>query len=211
MLLFFGSRKSRLKPIRRLKNTSCSYCQKQNTFNVITYSSYFHLFWIPLVPLFKTYTVECTHCKKTFNANEWSPDVQKSLDNENALNKVKRPLWQGCGCLVVISLFSFFIIAGIIGRTFYNDDYYKTILPPDSRRALFSADSDRLTKKVREDDTLTYALQQCITKNVPFFDTSNIEYATRKNDTSILVLLRIKTINSIEKNRKKFITYIENC
>jgi len=105
MLLFFGSRSSKIKD-RKIKRTTCPYCQTQDSFTVSTFSKYFHFFWIPIIPLFKTHTAECSHCIKTYSQNEFTNEMNAGLQKENEINPVKSPIWHGCGCIVLAGFFS---------------------------------------------------------------------------------------------------------
>lgn len=113
MFFLFGSRSSKIREVD-LKNTTCLYCETRNSFRVTTFGNYFHLFWVPLFPLHKTHVAECHHCKKTYTKDMFTPEMLKSLENENRLKPAKRPIWQGCGCLVLLV---FFII--VMSLSFY--------------------------------------------------------------------------------------------
>lgn len=213
MIFFFGIRASKIKE-RKLKGTTCPYCQSQDSFTVSSFSKYFHFFWIPIIPLFKTHIAECSHCKKSYGIGQFTQEMQRSLENENRLNPAKRPLWQGCGCLVLIVFFGVMMTIsfhGVYMRS-KNPEQYKVAIDP--RLELLNADMDRVTKLViTETDSLTFALKQCVTYDiVGGLNTENIEYFTKRNDSSILVLLRIEEIKKIKpKFRKDILDVVNDC
>lgn len=69
MILFFGTRVR-----RRVLGTGtfpCPYCVTHRTYEHVESRTWFHLFWIPLVPLGSAReSVRCTVC-----GGEWSPAV----------------------------------------------------------------------------------------------------------------------------------------
>ncbi len=213
MIFFFGTRASKIKE-RKLKGTTCPYCQTQDSFTLSSFSKYFHFFWIPIIPLFKTHIAECSHCKKSYGMAQFTKAMQRSLENENRLNPAKRPLWQGCGCLVLIAFFSVMMTISFYGvyMRSKNPEQYKVATDP--RIQLLNADMDRISKLVtRDTDSLTFALKQCVTYDiVGGLDTENIAYFTKQNDSSLLVLLRIEEIKKIKpKFRKDILDVVNDC
>ena len=118
MLIFFGTRSSKIDSKQLHDNTECPYCKSQNSLVVTTFSRYFHIFWIPFLPLSKTRILECNHCKKSYNEYNIPLDIKYKLNNENKLKPPKTPLRHGCGCLVIIAIIIVNIIIGIIGSIF---------------------------------------------------------------------------------------------
>jgi uncharacterized protein YlaN (UPF0358 family) len=93
-----------------------------------------------------------------------------------------------------------------------NPEKYKVEIDP--RLELLNADMDKLSKLVTtEKDNLTFALKQCVTHDiVGGLNTENIEYFTKRNDSSILVLLRIEEIKKIKPEfRKDIIAVVNDC
>ena len=213
MIFFFGTRASKIKE-RQLKGTTCPYCQSQDSFIVSSFSKYFHFFWIPIIPLFKTHIAECSHCKKSYGIGQFTKEMQRSLENENRLNPAKRPLWQGLGCLVLIVFFGVMMTISFYGVYMRSKNPEKYKVEIDPRLELLNADMDKLSKLVTtETDSLTFALKQCVTHDiVGGLNTENIEYFTKRNDSSILVLLRIEEIKKIKPEfRKDIIAVVNDC
>ncbi|WP_394973918.1 hypothetical protein [uncultured Croceitalea sp.] len=212
MLFFFGTRASKVKE-RKLKRTTCPYCQTQDSFVVSTFSKYFHFFWIPIIPLFKTHIAECTHCKKSYDKTHFTQEMQHSLENENRLNPAKRPLWQGCGCLVLVAFFAIMMTISFYGVYMRSNNPEKYKIEVDPRLALLNADIDRLSSIVQTKDTVTLALKQCVDDDiVGGISTEDIAYFTKQNDDKLLILLEIRDIKKIDsKYRKELIDVVEDC
>ena len=212
MFFFFGTRASKVKE-RKLKRTTCPYCQTQDSFVVSSFSKYFHLFWIPIIPLFKTHVAECTHCKKSYDKTQFTQQMQQSLDNENRTNPAKRPLWQGCGCLVLVAFFTVMMAISFYGvymRSKYPDKY-KIALDP--RLELLNADINKLSPLIRAEDTLALVLKKCIDDDiVGGISTEDIAYFTQRDGNKLLVLLKVRDMKKIAaKHRRDLIPVIEDC
>jgi hypothetical protein len=212
MLFFFGTRASKIKE-RKLKRTTCPYCQTQDSFIVSTFSKYFHFFWIPIIPLFKTHIAECTHCKKSYDKVHFTQEMQRSLESENRLNPAKRPLWQGCGCLVLVAFFAVMMsisFYGVYMRSKYPDKYKVEL---DPRLELLNADMDKLSSLVQAKDTMTLKLKECIDDDiVGGISTKDIAYFTKQIGNNMLILLEVRDIKKIEtKYRKELIEVVEDC
>ena len=74
MFFIFGIRKSRIST--KVSQNNCGYCQSQNTLALIAYQNYFHVFWIPLFPLWKEVYSICTHCKQERRFREFTPEMK---------------------------------------------------------------------------------------------------------------------------------------
>ncbi|MFD2588806.1 hypothetical protein ACFSQJ_17905 [Croceitalea marina] len=212
MLFFFGTRASKIKE-RKLKRTTCPYCQTQDSFVVSTFSKYFHFFWIPIIPLFKTNIAECTHCKKSYDKVHFTQEMQRSLDNENRLNPAKRPLWQGCGCLVLVAFFAVMMTISLYGVYMRSKNPEKYKIEVDPRLEFLNADIDKLSSFVQAKDTVTLALKQCVDDDiVGGISTEDIAYFTKQSGDKLLILLEVRDIKKINtKYRKELIAVIEDC
>ena len=199
MIFFFGSRSTKINE-RQLKRTTCPYCSTKDSFTVSTYGKYFHFFWIPIIPLYKTNVAECSHCLKSYAAVEFTPEMQRSLKEENKINPAKRPIWHGCGCIILVLLFTIVISFSLYGVYLRSNGEGITDTDNDPRKELLKADMEKRTNLLqREKDSLSFALKKCVDNDiVSGLDTSEIEYFTKKLDDKFLVLLRIKNIGDIK-------------
>lgn len=110
-MIIFGSKGSHLGSVT-LQNSKCDYCQHENTQTISVYGNYAHIFWIPMFPLGREVFAECTHCKRTLEQKEFSPE----LDQLYLTYKVifKRPFWHWLG-LGLMGLF--IVLVFLIGLT----------------------------------------------------------------------------------------------
>ncbi|MBS9462768.1 zinc-ribbon domain-containing protein [Flagellimonas sp. 389] len=212
MIFFFGIRATKVKE-RKLKRTACPNCQTQDSFTVSTFSKYFHFFWIPIIPLFKTHVAECSNCKKTYSKAQFTPKMLKSLENENRIDPAKRPLWQGCGCILLVVVFAVLFGLSMYGVYMRANNPQAGIEEVDDRRQFLDADMGKMTKAVQQKDTLTFALKSCVDYDiVDGLDTENFEYFTQLKEDKLLILMKVSDIKKIEtKYRKELIDVIEDC
>ena len=88
-MIIFGTRSTTIGT--EPSKTKCRNCETENSTWIVMFQDYFHIFWIPTFPLWKSAVSSCTHCKqalthKEFNANE------KSAYEKIKLN-AKTPIW----------------------------------------------------------------------------------------------------------------------
>ena len=191
MIFFFGTRASKIGE-QHITNTTCNYCNQQDTFRVTTFARYFHFFWIPIFPLYRTKIAECSHCKKTYAEEEFSESIKHSIERAESLNKPKRPIWHGCGCLVIIALFVVpSILAGIaslFGDGSSDDDDFE-----DPREEYYNEDYQRRTSTLTfEKDSIAFSVQQCVNFSIEGIDTEAIKYVSNINDNKLLILLEVR-------------------
>lgn len=214
MLFLFGLRSSILKK-RKLNHTKCSHCQVENSFTVTTLGKYFHFFWVPIFPISKTSTAECSHCKKTYYDHEFSQDMRTSLFKENQLNPAKHPIWHRIGCLLLIIPVLLFVGLFIFSLIYHTNN--KTATPSkdiDNRKILLNKDFDTLTEsKVFESDSTTILFRSCITYYLnEEIDRNKIKYLIKQNKNRLLVLMEVRDIKKIKaRSRKQLITLVEDC
>ena len=68
-MIIFGIRGSKISPLK-LKQGSCPHCDTREKMWVLGHRNYFHIFWIPIFPLWKKLFAMCEHCKGVFEKNE---------------------------------------------------------------------------------------------------------------------------------------------
>ncbi|WP_316804939.1 zinc-ribbon domain-containing protein [Pedobacter nototheniae] len=110
MIFFFGTRNSTILT-EKLADTSCTYCKEQDTVFITVFSSYFHIFWIPIFPVGKKYFSHCLHCKQTLSRNQMPFTYKDGIAEISKRAKV--PLWQFIG-LILISIPILFGLISII-------------------------------------------------------------------------------------------------
>lgn len=213
MIYFFGTRASKIKE-RKLTKTICPYCSTPDSFLVSTYSKYFHFFWIPIIPLWKSNIAECSHCKKSYSAQEFTPEMQRALERENTINPAKRPLWQGCGCLVLVVFFAVMMSLSFYGLYLRSQGEGTMNATIDPRMELLRTDMNKISSLLqRNKDSVSFLLKDCVDYDiVGGLDTKDIGYFTKQKENKLLVLLKIENIKKIKPEfRKDILTVVEDC
>lgn len=208
-MLIFGTRTSKIgiKPLGQ--NLECPHCKTQNSFTVSTYGKYFHLFWIPFFPLNKMILVECNHCKKTYYDYELPKNIKHKLLRSNQLNPTKRPIWHGCGCLMIAVLVILFIGLGLLGVW---DNEGKSVVNTEIK-TLLNKDLKKVTSVPSyESDSIAFFLKNCINETIKGIKTDEIKYYTKIAGSKLLVLLKVSDMKKIEKtSRKELLFGVEDC
>ncbi len=213
MIFFFGSRASKIKE-RKLKRTTCPHCETKDSFTVSTFSKYFHFFFVPIIPLFKTHVAECSHCRKSYSQHEFTPEMNAALNRAIETNPAKRPIWQGCGCMLITGFFLVVFSISIYGVYFGDDFKNDSALEKDVRKKYLNADFKKTTALITgEKATLTLALKECVDYDIESgLNTDKIQYFTKIRERKLLVLLRIRNIKEVEpSDRKIVIDVVEDC
>lgn len=102
--MFFYGVKS--KSIRKgtLTNIHCDYCDEESEMEYDFKQKYFHLYFIPLIPLKKKTEVCCTNCWHVYETKEFSNDVHKKLNRVKDKYPIRTPLWAFSG-IIILTLF----------------------------------------------------------------------------------------------------------
>lgn len=79
MILFFGTKPGK-KEIKALRSTTCPHCSQVGTLTAISQSNYIHVFWIPLIKIGVSKYVECSHCKRVYYKEEFTPEMKRELN-----------------------------------------------------------------------------------------------------------------------------------
>ncbi len=108
-MIFYGTRASRLKD-GKISRVTCPNCSNETSMTYSVFGKYAHIYWIPLFPYKKITILECDHCKKTFEINQFAGEIGNKLQIEKERNPAKFKIWHFSGLL---------IIAGIIGLALY--------------------------------------------------------------------------------------------
>ncbi len=210
MFIFFGTRSSKLKDRFKLDHCTCPNCRVTGTHTVTTLGRYVHLFFIPVFPLTKTRSIECDHCKKTFAQEDLTDEMQEKLQRGLQVYPGKRPIWHGCGCLLIIgfiltSAFASFFISDIDTEEDEQDDIYKTMLADDIEKT-------RSHPSI-ESDSLGFYLSTCFDFNlVDDLSREEMAFFTKQNGSKLLVLVKMKEIKKIKRDqRKELLDLVKDC
>lgn len=212
MLFFFGTRTSKIGETQ-IRSTTCNYCNQPDSFQVTTHARYFHFFWIPIFPLLKTKVAVCSHCKKLYSEGEFSEEMKISIEKAHELNPPKRPIWHGCGCLLIIAFFVLPAIFGGIYGLFTEGDSNSFDEDNDIRAEYLKEDMDRATSNPTFDtDSISYVLRSCINLTLEGIDTDRIKYVSAINGNRLLVVLKVSDMKNIKKSSRKELVYaVEEC
>ncbi|MBL4670246.1 MAG: zinc-ribbon domain-containing protein [Flavobacteriales bacterium] len=197
-----------------LSFTTCEECGTKNSYTVFTYGRYFHVFWIPLFPIGKTYLAECSHCKKAYSKERlFTKEVREAFHTERVRTPVKRPFWHSIGSLMILGIIGLSIITALIAIATDDGSAEKKRLAEEPFKEALEMDLAKLSSNVALDDSLTFYIKDCLSFSLNNeVNEDEIEYYTEMKEDKILILLRIRDIKKIKKkSRKKLIEFIEMC
>ena len=187
-MIIFGTRSSQIAKLE-VGDTTCNYCNQQGTQEVSVYGRYFHIFWIPILPMDKKVYSECTHCKKTIEQKDFPPDLKQKY--QAVAPTAKRPIWHSLGILLVGGFFGLMLFFGILSSLFGKRT------PPDPRAEAFKADMAQLSgSPSMQSDSLSFKLKMQLDK-ISKLDPENFEYFTKTMDDKLLVLVKIPTLKKL--------------
>ena len=81
---------------------ACEYCGAENSVYLNIFQRYFHIFWIPVLPLGKIGNTQCHHCKQVLEAKEMSDEYKAAY--KDLKSRAKTPIWTFAGLAVIIVL-----------------------------------------------------------------------------------------------------------
>lgn len=89
-MIIYGTRSTHLKS--KASVIQCPTCSKKNNFVLSAYRKYFHLFWIPFIPLKKIVVGQCKHCKLALDEKHLPQSGKYEADQLK--DEAKTPLWK---------------------------------------------------------------------------------------------------------------------
>lgn len=108
-MIIFGLRSGNAK--QKENNLSdCAHCGTSQSVQLHFYVRYFHIFWIPLIPLYKTGVSQCNHCKQVLDKAQMPPHLLASYTPER--KKAKTPL-KYYSWLIIVALFVVFAVFAV--------------------------------------------------------------------------------------------------
>ena len=92
--------------IKRIQGAKCPACESQSV-HVIGKASYFHIFWIPILPYSKKVYPFCTNCDLEINKQDID---QRTVDKIKQEKKgVKIPIYLFSGIILIALLITYLI------------------------------------------------------------------------------------------------------
>lgn len=75
-MIIFGTRSGNLKS-PQTDALDCNFCKTEKSVWFYFFQRYIHIFWIPFVPIGKTGSSVCSHCKQALSVKKM-PETQKT-------------------------------------------------------------------------------------------------------------------------------------
>lgn len=104
-MLIFGVRSVKVNTARTRKVT-CTNCGTKGLVSITIFRKHFHLFWIPMFPVYKTGSSECGNCKNVLEPKEM-PQFLKA-EYKKIKSDSGGPYWQFVGLALVAVLALYF-------------------------------------------------------------------------------------------------------
>jgi hypothetical protein len=80
------------------------YVEGDPQFGTFGLMKYFHIFWIPVIPVSRKAGMECTHCKKTLVGKELPPDLSSKIKKTVFTKKNMVPMFAGLIIFVALGI-----------------------------------------------------------------------------------------------------------
>jgi len=77
MILFFGSRPGK-RETKKLPLVQCPHCEQMGSLTLVSQANHAHIFWLPLFVIDRAQYVECSHCKRVYFREEFSPEMERA-------------------------------------------------------------------------------------------------------------------------------------
>ena len=185
-MIIYGTRATGISQFA-VPNVDCGHCQNQHTQRVAVFGRYAHVFWIPLFPIGKVAVAECSHCKRTLEKSEFSPDLRRRYDHQ--AKEVKRPVWHWSGLTLFLLLVGFGTISAALDTL-------------DPRYPQYQADLDLMTAAPAPDrDSMAYDLKRYLDATVmEELEPENFTYVTHEEADRVLFLLRVPRLSKVDKS-----------
>ena len=112
-MIIFGTRSGKLKSLQT-KADNCNYCQTNESVWFYFFQRYIHIFWIPVIPIGKTGSSVCGHCKQVLSVNEMSENQKQEF------LKIKKDLKTPFGYKIALILLAGLIVLPFLIGLFQN-------------------------------------------------------------------------------------------
>lgn len=194
--IVFGTKATKLTEKRLNANTSCPYCQRKSSFIVNGKANYFHLFWIPVIPLGKELYVQCVYCHNKYFKKDFAEDVKKAVQLEN----IRRPIWHFIvpafllfKIVFALFMFGYFYVEDMMQEAEHEKIKAAEAVKVEERKQVFANDKKSMQfKPSLATDSISYKIKQ----EFPFAEyTINAEQValfSKIEDNKLLLLIDVK-------------------
>lgn len=100
-MIFFGTKAVHLKTAKSNLGI-CPNCSTKGSLTISVYRIHFHVFWIPIFPVWKKGIAQCSNCNKAIKENKMTDSIK--LEYQNLKLQTKGPIWQFSGLTIILIL-----------------------------------------------------------------------------------------------------------
>lgn len=194
--IIFGTKATKLIEKRLNANTSCPYCQQKSSFILKGEANYFHLFWIPVIPLGKELYVQCVHCHNKYFKKDFAEDVKKAVQLEN----IRRPIWHYIvpafllfKIVSALFVFGYFYVEDAIQESKHEKLKAEENLKAEERKQTFINDkkSMQLSPSLTT-DSISYKIKEEFPFSEYDVDAEQVALFSKIEDKKLLLLIDVK-------------------
>ena len=209
MLFLFGTRTTRTRQAPLAVPHFCPNCGRRNTFDILSSSTYFHFFFIPMFPFMKSNDLICKECGKKYQLSA-VPDIAPEIRQELRLNPARRPIWQAFGCLSFLALAALLSIFVGIAYIKHRNDPPKKV---DPRETMLNDDMTKVSASPNAStDPLGCRLKSCLNVSLLGLKNEELQIYTRQNEDKVLILIAYEDILGVsQSSRKVMVETVEDC
>ncbi|MCE7040148.1 zinc-ribbon domain-containing protein [Dyadobacter sp. CY312] len=109
-MVIFGLRSTTIASLN--SQLQCRHCHTNESVWLYIYRHYFHIFWIPAFPLWKSAASQCTHCKQVLTNNEFDDELKQA--KTEAVKIAKTPIWTFSWLLVGAAIVALLTISSLL-------------------------------------------------------------------------------------------------
>jgi hypothetical protein len=102
-MIFFGTKFKSIKK-GKLTNIICEYCEEECEVEYNFQQKYFHLYFIPVIPLKKKTVVCCENCGYLYEHKELPKEINVKLNRVKERYPIRTPIWSFSGVIILTVL-----------------------------------------------------------------------------------------------------------
>jgi len=99
---------------QQLSARDCDYCHTEHSVRFYFWVRYFHVFWIPIFPLYRSGRSQCSHCKQVLEQSQMSQEMV--VDYRVARKTAKTPLKYFSGLIIAAVFFILAVLAVVTDK-----------------------------------------------------------------------------------------------